>query len=170
MKFSISIFIVCSLVLSGMGCQSFLRATGETSQSPVSLSSLYDQLLASPSEERILDLLLSCSQQVPAEDALVLLRDRFRQPERVVVEFNGVEFTNHELALVCLRAFIGSELNVSGLQVKAILSRRVLDVPYRYHIYELEPGDEQRLDHDVSLWIAGFMAGRKSSNSSGDSK
>jgi hypothetical protein len=88
----------------------------------------------------------------------------------VVAEFNGVELTNHELALVCLRAFIGAELNVCGLRVKAILSRRVLDVPYRYHIYELDPGDEQRLDHDVSLWIAGFMAGRESRSSLCDPK
>jgi hypothetical protein len=160
-KFSISMFMICSLALFGVGCLSLSRDAGKTSHSCVSVSLLFDELLALPSEDRIVDLFLSCSRQLPTEDALVMLRDQLRRPALVVADVNGIKLTNHDIALVCLRAFIGSELNVTGLQVKAILSRRVLDVPYRYHVYGLESGDEKRLDHDASLWIAGFMAGRE---------
>ena len=154
--------LIATTACFGLGCRAFPQDQRGHSIAQDSLVQLYDQLLNEPSEDRLLKVLLFCSEQHVTEDDLLMLRNRLREPDQIAGTINGVEFTRHEFALACLREVIGSSLQTDGLPVKAILSRNIADVPYRYHLYAVRTDDSESLDKMVSLWINGFMAGRES--------
>lgn len=166
---SLGIFMATTATIAwlGLGCQTFTRSQPSHAKDQNSLCQMYDQLRKEPSENRMLDVLLFCSEKHVTEDDLVMLRNRLREPDQIIGTVNDVNITQHEFAIACLRSVIGSSLNIDGLPVKTILSRSIADTPYRYHLYVVGPGNLGLLEERVSIWISGFMSGRESEANGG---
>jgi hypothetical protein len=150
-------FLVLMPLAGCFGPQLAVQQSGDQCDVPI----LYGRFLDDPSKEHLLDLLFACSEGELSEEGLVSLLDRLRRPNRTVGTIDGVAYTDHTVAVACLSSMMGSVLKTDGLDVTAIVARRVGDTPYRYHLYNIGPGEATRLDEIASTWIDGFLAGRQ---------
>jgi len=156
MNIRVAIAFIAFVPLISCQCQK-LALQRPSSRNPVSC--LYRKFHEQPSKEHLLDLLLGCSEHMPEIEILVVLRNCLRGDASTVANFDDVPYTDHMVAAACLSAIMGSSLATDGLSVQAIMSRRIDDVPYRYHFYVIQPEDAKRLEFMASAWIDGFLAG-----------
>ena len=156
----ILITFAMATLLMGSGCiQSRLdvRLSGDRHEVLTS----HARFLEEPSTEHLLDLLVNCSETDVDVEALWTLCGHLRIPDCEVATIGDVVYTDHDISAACLCAMTGYEFDYNELIVKAIVSRRINGVPYRYHIYATTPDFSKRMDQIVSAWIDGFMAGRR---------
>jgi len=125
-------------------------------------STLYNALLDRPSKEHLLDLLCSCSDEYPpSEESLMFLLDRLKETDRTVCTVDGVEYKDHEIVVACLYELTAYSIDMCLFPVKAIISRRVDETLYRYHIYTIEDRDASRVEQFASVWIDGYFEGKR---------
>jgi hypothetical protein len=153
--------IIASVVLSLLGGCLRPQLAVRPSTDRLEVLNRYERFQDQPSKERLLDLLVACSETKPTEETFIALRDHLRKPDRAITAIDGVDYTDHAITVACLSAIMGTILPTDSLAVKAIVSRRVGDTPYRYHLHVIEPDDARRLDRIASAWIDGFLAGRR---------
>ena len=132
----------------------------QSSRASMEYLNQYAHFLQQPSEKSLLDLLITCSEEGPHGETLLVTRDCLLVPDSVITNINGIEYSTSEIALACFTAMTGSAAPLNGLRVKAIISRYIDDTTYRYHIYNVEPSETTNIYRVVSIWIDGYFAGK----------
>ena len=117
----------------------------------------YADLLNHPSEEKLLDLLISSTKERPDEELLVQLQERLTLSDHIVFTSSGVAYTDHTITVACLSAMLGDVVRTDELPVVGILSRQVEGIIYRYHLYAIDTDRANLISQITSAWLDGYI-------------